>query len=326
MLCKTFVLSVTTLILGAFTLVGCRGDDESASLNAAASKKAQCSGNFVLSKSPNFFPLNAMNLAQLVSDVYHGGSSHIKNFGFERGVFFDDGSAHYGMFYKKELTVLAFRGTDIMDENDRATDLSTTLVQVPRVRGAIGEGRVHSGFYGSVIGQTTRILKLLYDEHEGQARPILLAGHSLGGAIATLFAYELYRQIDLPLSMVLKSEVDAKDKNRTFRQVVGELYGVYLYGAPAVGDATFKAEFNRMGLQSLTFNMEAENDPIANLRPSNDYVTVGTPVFYTSEIRVLNKTSQKSFSSRVYNSGMEEHRIPRYHSFAEADYIRTCKN
>ncbi|HEY2587998.1 MAG TPA: lipase family protein [Tepidisphaeraceae bacterium] len=102
--------------------------------------------------------------------------------------------------------VLAFRGTDPVTLPNWVTDAVVRLVE----RGEY-EGRVHLGF-SSVLRRTWEQIERLLDEVGD--KPLFLAGHSMGGALAMLTACRLTR-MGRPAA------------------------AVYTFGSPRVGDPIF---------------------------------------------------------------------------------------
>jgi predicted lipase len=91
--------------------------------------------------------------------------------------------------------------------------------------GGAGQCWVHSGFltaYDSVRPAVLGLVDTVLAGEEGEAWTVLLTGHSLGGALATLAAY------DLSL------------RRWTRRPRVA----MYNFGSPRVGNRVFAAEFN----------------------------------------------------------------------------------
>ena len=102
---------------------------------------------------------------------------------------------------------IAFRGTT--DPRDWITDFRAW-------RHHLQGCSLHSGFYAAVSSALPRILGALksFDPHT----PIFVTGHSLGAALATVFAYRFPE--------------------------TSRIAGVYTFGGPRVGDASFRDLYN----------------------------------------------------------------------------------
>ena len=116
--------------------------------------------------------------------------------------------------------IVAFRGTQ--DLRNWVTDLDCEFVR-------LGGARVHRGFH--------QALHSVWDDLErviaSQARARLwLTGHSLGGALAMLFAWRCERWVD----------------------------GLYTFGQPRVGDAHFAESYGYGGLKFRTFRVVHADD------------------------------------------------------------------
>ncbi|MEO5958268.1 MAG: lipase family protein [Opitutaceae bacterium] len=88
---------------------------------------------------------------------------------------------------KHGITVLAFRGTESGKFEDIFSDLGTVQMNFP------GGGRVHTGFHQAYETVRDRIATLLAQGEES----LLIAGHSLGAALATIAATDF-----LPESLI----------------------------------------------------------------------------------------------------------------------------
>lgn len=103
-----------------------------------------------------------------------------------------------------EVGIVSFRGTD--DVKDWLANLSMDRVSW---RG----NRVHRGFHDAESRLARRLLKAM----SVSVSTWWITGHSLGGSIATLFAYRL-------------------------RQLGHDVAGLYTFGSPRVGDRCFAAQ------------------------------------------------------------------------------------
>lgn len=90
----------------------------------------------------------------------------------------NDGSQVY-WFANEHDVVIACRGTELDDWNDIRADANATMAVVGSI------GRVHSGFNREVDDIWPLLEGLLFENRQ----PIWLAGHSLGGAMATICSY-----------------------------------------------------------------------------------------------------------------------------------------
>jgi hypothetical protein len=94
-----------------------------------------------------------------------------------------------------------------------------------------GLGRVHQGFLSSVRSISSELLSVL---GSGTA-PVILAGHSLGGALATLMAFEIQQQISIS--------------------------ACYSFGCPRVGDKQFVEALASMPFYRIVNNC----DPVTSI-------------------------------------------------------------
>jgi len=94
---------------------------------------------------------------------------------------------------------------------------------------------VHSGFQNSLNEIWENILKAIDMAKENNQKTLYFAGHSVGGAIATLAAYRFGKGVQ----------------------------GVYTFGAPAVGNPTFVNDYNLFG--PPTFNIVNSDDVFPKL-------------------------------------------------------------
>jgi triacylglycerol lipase len=115
--------------------------------------------------------------------------------------------------------IVSFRGTSSI--KDWLSDACFWMVEYH-------QGRVHAGFLRAIKPVRNRLLTRLQDCD----KPVLITGHSLGGALAMLFADWLDRYCVL---------------NTPFQ-------GVYTFGQPRVGDGRFAESYNgRIGDRTWRF-------------------------------------------------------------------------
>ena len=86
--------------------------------------------------------------------------------------------------YSDHFAALAFRGTEADRLADIKADAKATQTTCPT------GGRVHSGFKEQYDDVASRVEELL-ERDEVKGKPLFIAGHSLGGAVATIAARRL---------------------------------------------------------------------------------------------------------------------------------------
>ncbi|HBE72285.1 MAG TPA: lipase [Planctomycetaceae bacterium] len=102
----------------------------------------------------------------------------IREIGFEDYIFFDRDGAQAYLFWTKHDCVVVCRGTEPNEWNDIKADVNAVSVLSETA------GRVHRGFKREVDDLWPRLEKALKDND----KPLWFAGHSLGGAMATICA------------------------------------------------------------------------------------------------------------------------------------------
>lgn len=147
----------------------------------------------------------------------------------------------FGVAFKDTL-ILAYRGSEETGINDWIRDLKFIPAGFP-----YGDGnaaiQVHAGFieaYSSVREAMVKVAK------ESQHKKVICAGHSLGGALATL------------------SAVDVK------HNVPGKEVSCYTFGSPKVGNADFVKFYN--GRVPQTFRFVNGVDLVPSLPPDIPFV------------------------------------------------------
>jgi triacylglycerol lipase len=163
--------------------------------------------------------------------------------------------------------VLAFRGTVRTDE--WLSDALFRQIACPFARGL---GRTHAGFSDIYMSMRAKIAEAIGTIPP--AKPLFIAGHSLGGALAALAAADL-----------------ASGERRTV---------VYTFGAPRAGDPRFACRYRRLVPES--YRVVNPNDIVTKLPPpvcwlpaTNDfYFYRHVPARIRVEFRPGPKTSNHS--------------------------------
>ncbi|CAM9414270.1 unnamed protein product, partial [Laminaria digitata] len=162
-----------------------------------------------------------------------------------------------------DVILVVFRGTKEL--TDWITNLSIRTRNIPKSWGLSEEDcDVHRGFddgvntvWDGVEGMHQKI-KTLYEE-KGKRRKLYIAGHSLGGALATVAAARLAFVDDMNIA------------------------GMYTIGSPRVFDTEFAAHFDSKVnhgtlLKDKYFRCRNNNDIVPRIVPS-PYCHVGTEIY-----------------------------------------------
>jgi len=106
-------------------------------------------------------------------------------------------------------------------------------------------GLVHGGFVSKLESLTLKNTEI--EDFSNTYDDILITGHSLGGAISTLFASSL------------------KENNK-------RIHSVHTFGAPPLALKKFKLFYKKQGLYSSTFRYTTPRDPVTNLVPVYEHL------------------------------------------------------
>lgn len=147
-----------------------------------------------------------------------------------------------------DVIIVSFRGTESF--KDALTD-ANALMNESRM------GKIHQGFNEQYDSLRKKIHAHLKEHHDGQS--IWVTGHSLGGALATLFA------------ALIPQEYRSHVK------------GIYTYGQPMVGDEGFVKNLERTFPQSY-LRMTNSDDQVP-LVPGFDYQHGGIEIHYDDKGR-----------------------------------------
>lgn len=153
------------------------------------------------------------------------------------------------LFRTKTFMVLAFRGSQ--EIKDWQTNFRTRLKKFTITTGmeplkedwTPPRGQVHRGFqagWNSIEDSVIRQIRK-WNQSLEKPLPLFIAGHSLGGALATVAAASLVK--------------------RKF-----DVQGLYTFGQPRVGDLIFTAEIGQL-LQGKVFRFVNNNDLVPHIPP-----------------------------------------------------------
>jgi len=175
----------------------------------------------------------AVECAKLCQIVY-GGYSEIKEIlpkEYSLVEYFDKKNSQAILVQDKQNNNwLIFRGTELDTIGDLITDIKIRKEN-------IGIGEVHRGFRDALTNISNNIDRAVYGLDN-----IYIAGHSLGGALATL--YTTHFTFDLGLNLKLK--------------------GIYTFGSPRVGNTEFAKNYN-MNLKDVTYRMVNNCDIVTRI-------------------------------------------------------------
>jgi len=168
---------------------------------------------------------------------------------------------------------VVFKGTDPLSWDQWATDLDVACVDYPLCKGC----KVHSGFFNAM---NTQFLKLQNAVDAARARlsspTLVVVGHSLGGAIANLFAVQMVQRQQKPF--------------------------VYTFGGPRVGNKAWSDYYNgllRSGVIQTSFRINNDRDLVPHLPPNfASFVHVGVLVYCVKDTKCTvmeNVENEKGF-------------------------------
>lgn len=127
--------------------------------------------------------------AQMAQHAYLdlNGKIPYMGMGYIEHRFIEHDGAQCHIVWDKEEIVVCFRGT----EPDELSDILADLNAIPRK--SMTDGWVHSGFRGE-LDKLWNMITNIIDQHKDLK--LYVCGHSLGGAMATLFASRLEDRVE----------------------------------------------------------------------------------------------------------------------------------
>lgn len=124
----------------------------------------------------------------------------------------------------EHIIVVCFRGT--AERRDWLTDLDTKTVEYENTEQAATGSFVHRGFwiaYALIVQKLFDVMK----KHGGNSKSVLVTGHSLGGALAAIAAYEI-AQLRVPVRLYTFGQPRVGD-DRFVKSVAGSLLGYHRF-------------------------------------------------------------------------------------------------
>lgn len=235
----------------------------------------------------------ASNLAKIAHDMAYGKTSTELDYFIEGGIVGENTfKASYGTLASDPtVAVLVFRGTVLDDLNNMKANVKTKQVSLTsKDFKPCSKCLVHEGFrdaYKNNLRPTLRtkfspfiINRFNSKKAEEKITSVYFIGHSLGGALATLAAYDS--------GVYLASQ-----------KITGIKLGLVTFGAPRVGNADFAKYINESLGLSINIRITYRDDPIISVPWEDAYVHCGSEYKFTSEKLYGNGPSNEDKSPRV---------------------------
>lgn len=203
-------------------------------------------------------PLNALALGQVAKLAYASEAAiaaQASDWGltakFVSSAHIRQGDTQAVILGDADKVIVAFRGTEPDRLRDWITDAQILLVPGPA-------GRVHRGFRDA-LGLVHQRVRAEVGALQDRGQSLWVTGHSLGAALATLFAARLRFEEDKPV------------------------WGLYTFGQPRTGDRDFARAFDTDS-KDLTFRFVNNSDVVPRVPPRTGlYSHVGTFLYFDRE-------------------------------------------
>jgi triacylglycerol lipase len=178
----------------------------------------------------------------------------VSQWGFTRFCFIDRRETQALVMANDSTVVVAFRGTEPGKLKDWMSDLDTQFCDGPF-------GKVHNGFR-MALSHVWDELNQCVAEFQDHGQSLWVTGHSLGAALATLAAAH-WREADKPV------------------------HGLYIFGAPRVGDRVFERTFDQdFGARNFRFVNNADLVTRVPLRTMG-FSHAGTLLYFTDKGKLM---------------------------------------
>jgi hypothetical protein len=166
--------------------------------------------------------------------------------------------------------IVAFRGTlpPSLKSAESLEDWLQDFFAVPKAAPNV-PGEVHSGFYDATMSIIAGVAAAVQNLSPGPAKKILVTGHSLGGAMASIGAYILSQTYHLPIQQVVT------------------------FASPKPGDPGFQAGYQAVINNQVRY--ENYDDVVPLLPPANAFIDLAVAVF--SLIPIIGKDLADLFKS-----------------------------
>lgn len=177
-----------------------------------------------------------------------------------------------GIILNNELKhlYLIFKGSNSL--TDWSYDLDTTKICLDK------NIYVHEGFFNQ-LHQNGNYNKLLHEINKFPDYKLFITGHSLGGALATLFGYQYSKTIEKEIKIVT-------------------------FGSPKVGCKEWQKAFNKCDRISY-LRFVNKNDPVPN-SPFLNYYHVGTKCELNNNSSFISYFNGKQHKCEKYKKGIEK--------------------
>ncbi len=194
-----------------------------------------------------------------------------------------------------QIVLVVFRGSEgLTGVRDWLNNFQHNLMRSPTSWG--GQVLLHHGFY-SALNAVYPNIRSIVKTRRNKSQKIFLAGHSLGGALATLCAYRLQKVDKVPVT------------------------GVYVWGIPRVGDQNWSADYFSV-LGSKTYRWVKNKDFASNLPIVGPYLSPhGTnelrTYYHVGELNYIKANGQvemdrADFVYGVGPSSLDDHDMSKY--------------
>jgi len=211
-------------------------------------------------------------------------ASNLAKAGFRNVQFFNTNGTFAYLAQNEDQIILVFRGTETGDQKDYLTDAK--IVQ----REFENYGTAHSGFILALANVETAISEAIETVQKEKQRPILIAGHSLGGALSTLYGIKYPKAVS----------------------------AIYTFGAPRIGGIRFANAAMENGIP--LYRVVHDNDMITRLPTPPFYRHINITYFLSSARElVIDPTSSKKWKSRFSGHGAYMKQLYNQH-WAKGDF------